>query len=654
MNGREIKPTFSLKQFLVLWAVLLVVMLFTALLRSISDSPFFAIIFLLVASGILTILLYFFRSISVFLFLLWLFKGRWKFPIRLSRLQNELAVTDKGVEFCDKLTGELASLFELDHVFCLVLTGHEDRYLIQSSRCTTSVCFTRQYLPFSEEIVALLNEKPFHLRGEKSFYHLESHPSFSQLQPLGISGIFPIEGVNPQFPYPIAIVVLTSSRRFEDFNRKIAGALALFFSGIQRGMSSSRRIISALRDHMEKEILLDAGRRISASLDLEEVLSQIVDSLRLLIPYDAAGIFIIDRTSGKFELKTLRGYDRTMFEKVTLKASDGVSGWVCRNKKGDIVPDVHRDSRYVEARPSTRSEIAVPLIVEEEVIGVINLESDLESCYREKDLELLGIFANHASIAIQNAHLHHEALVKQKMEEDLDLARNIQKALLPRKLPDIPEYSFVAENLPSQRVSGDLYDVIQFENGCIGVAIGDIIGKGTPGAILMSSLYSIFKSQIQLNMPIPQILSRTNDLLCEASDPDKFATFIYGVLDPRRSAFDYSNAGHFPPLHISGKGGISELDVGGLVLGVKKHEAYEQKSVYLEKGDTLFFYTDGVTEAMGKAKEEFGLDRLKAFLNLHRNKPPDALLSLLIATVEEFMEGKSLNDDLTVVILKRL
>jgi sigma-B regulation protein RsbU (phosphoserine phosphatase) len=406
------------------------------------------------------------------------------------------------------------------------------------------------------------------------------------------------------------------------------------------------------REALEKEILLEVVREMSASLDLSHVLTTIIDGLHTVVPYDQAVIFLLNRESWEIEQLVHRGYRQSSLEKLRLKIGEGVSGWVAKTGRSVIVPDVHADSRYIEVQPSTKSEIAVPLFSSGEVVGVFNLESDQPGAFENRHLELLEAFASQAAVAIERARLHHEVVLKHALERELRFAREIQKALLPKKMPRARNVSLSALNIPSRHVSGDLYDAVKFAEGRIGIAIGDVSGKGTPGAILMATLFGIYRSEVRRGLPAHKLMSRLNRRFMENLLQGGFATFFYAVLDPTTLKFEYCNAGHNPPILLRADGRVDFLDTGGIILGFSPKADYERRQIQLASGDLLCLYTDGVTEAESPQDELFGRDRLVDVLRRNRDGSVSELKRKILETITKFSGDAPPEDDVTVVLLK--
>ena len=409
----------------------------------------------------------------------------------------------------------------------------------------------------------------------------------------------------------------------------------------------------ARREMVGSNALYEVGKRISSSLDIDEVLTLIIDSLQMVVPYDAAMILLLNKTDNTADLQTVRGYTESVRELMHLKIGEGIIGWAAKTGQVVIVPDVRQDPRYVNLRPETRSEMAVPLLQGDEVIGVFNIESDLLSVYDERDRALLEAFASQATIAIQNARLHQESMRTRQLEHELGVAGEIQRALLPRKIPNVPGLSLTVYSEPSAEVGGDFYDILTFSNRYVGLAVGDVAGKGIPGAIMMASLYTAFHEYATDSlMTASDVMARVNVLLHNETALDRFATLFYGVLSLSTGNIRYCNAGHTPPILCRLDGTVKYLSTGGLVLGPFPYAEYHLGEEDLMEGDILVLYTDGMTEARNAEGEEFGLDGLMRVVQACPGLSAEEVRTCLIGALQTHIGDSPQHDDITIIMLK--
>jgi sigma-B regulation protein RsbU (phosphoserine phosphatase) len=296
----------------------------------------------------------------------------------------------------------------------------------------------------------------------------------------------------------------------------------------------------------------------------------------------------------------------------------------------------------------------IPMMIQGEIRGLILVGEKLSrEDFTPGNLEFLSSLGNLAMISLENSRLFKEALEKQKMEDELLIAREIQKGLLPNVLPSIPGIEVAAANISSKQVGGDYYDVLKAPGDAWIVAIGDVSGKGTPAALLMANLQATIRALVPLRIPLSRLTGDVNDLMCENTGGSKFVTFFWGAIDPERRTLTYVNAGHNYPFLLREDGTIERLEAGGMILGVLKTATpYEEASLDLQSGDTLVLFTDGVSEAMNKDLVEYGESRLEVLLRTHRMQTPQEIVDAIHTDVRKHVGGAPQSDDITLMVIK--
>jgi phosphoserine phosphatase RsbU/P len=406
------------------------------------------------------------------------------------------------------------------------------------------------------------------------------------------------------------------------------------------------------RRALEKDVLFEVTRVLSATVDLDEVFDAIYRSLRQVVPFDAAAIYLVNPRTLALEQVSDVGYPAGSHEAFHLSVGAGLVGWVAKTGEAVIVPDVHHDPRYVAARPATRSELAAPLKIGERTIGVFNLESDIEDFFHENHLELLTAFASHAAVALERARLTRELLERRRLEKELAIARDIQLSFLPKRAPEIPGFELAGTARTHTEVGGDYFDFIPVSDSRLGLAIADVSGKGIPAGLLMAGFRMSLLAEIRNDFAIRAVMRKVNTLLHESIERDKFVTAFYGVLDYKNRVLIFSNAGHNPPLLARADGSIEQLVEGGVALGVLPDAVYEERPVALLAGDVLLLYTDGVTEAEAPSGEQFGQFRLEQLLAGLRERSATEILEAVVDDVLAWVAERGQNDDLTLMVVK--
>lgn len=411
-------------------------------------------------------------------------------------------------------------------------------------------------------------------------------------------------------------------------------------------------------------LLLDITKKISRSLNLEELLNLVMDTLSSLIPFDAAGIYIIRRNrAGEvdaggngtiFRAEAVRGYDIEELLELRLKQGEGIIGRVAQTAEPIISPAVRKDPRYVNAREETRSEMVAPIISNDEVIGVFDLESDQLNAYTPDDLQVLLLLASHVAIIIEKVTLHEQLIEKKRMEGQLEVARQVQLELLPASDPEVEGFDISAYNFPTEEVSGDYYDWVRIYDDQIGLVVADVSGKGVPAALLMAFLRASLRAAIHIGYAPHVSMAKVNYLLWESIERNQFVTAFYAVLDATNKTLVYTNAGHNPPLIMDADGTARLIEPGGLPLGMFRDTRYYEYYLSIQPGQVLVLYTDGVSEAMNKSGEEYGRERLEARVREGRHLGAKDLIDFIYQHVLDFTEGQGATDDITLVIIKAL
>lgn len=409
-------------------------------------------------------------------------------------------------------------------------------------------------------------------------------------------------------------------------------------------------------------LLLKLSQEIGRTLDLQEVLGQLLEAVRTAVAYDAAGVFVLNRsvqlgqdTGGRMIAgMAVVGFDDTpRDEDPMLRRGEGIIGHVISSGQTVIAPDVRRDPHYVEGRVGTRSEIAVPIVSGGSVVGALNLESDTLDAFSEADVEYLEFFAVAAAISIEKAVVHREMLEKHRIEQQLRIAREVQSALLPAADPVIHGYDIAGANVPSWEIGGDYFDYLPQPDGRLGVAIADVSGKGVPAALIMATFRAALRAQRVKDASLDAIAARLNRILLDSMDSSRFVTAFYGVLEPLSGDFGFANCGHNPGLLLRRSGGRDMLPSGGPALGMWREATFAQGSASVRPGDTLVLYTDGVVEVANSAGEMFGVERLEGVIRRRGEDSSRDLVRAVVDTTRAFAGRQGYEDDFTLVIIRR-
>ena len=300
-------------------------------------------------------------------------------------------------------------------------------------------------------------------------------------------------------------------------------------------------------------------------------------------------------------------------------------------------------------------ELIMPVVASSEIKGILALgvREEME-IYRADEVRILANLARQLALTSENLSLLEENLEKKRLEEQLAVARSIQEGFLPRTIPDTPGLEMAATSLFCLEVAGDYYDVISLPDGKTLFAVGDVSGKGAGAAMIMANLQASLRALIRVEIPLTDLVSGINDLIHHNTPPEDYITFFVGIFDPATSKVTYVNAGHNPPFVFRTTGQRELLEEGGVILGSIPGMPYQQGEVVLHQGDMLLLFTDGVTEAMNEAEEEYGEERLAAVIEKHFSSPAQQILSIVKEGVIEFSGDTQFQDDFTLLVLRRL
>ena len=437
-------------------------------------------------------------------------------------------------------------------------------------------------------------------------------------------------------------------------NHRDLNLIAVVAERIASTLRNAWILEESIRALEEARSLYDVGMALSSSLEADELLDNILDNLKRVVEYDIGIIYLVNPNDHSISQISSRGVPEEDKEKLRLKIGQGICGRVAETRKSIIVSDVSANTDYIPVRPEMNSEMAVPIEVNNTLIGVFNVESEKPDAYTKHHLELMSGFASLAGVSIERARLNMERLAKRRIEHELSIARKIQMTFLPSKDPVIEGVDVAGVNIPSTEVGGDYYDFIPIVENQYGIAIGDVSGKGIPAALIMAAFRASLKAEIRNNFAIRAILFKVNNLLYESIERDKFVTAVYGVLDSKNGVFTFSNAGHNPPIIRRSSGEIEYLKEGGVALGALPDSQYQERPISLRSGDVLLFYTDGVTEVLDDEGKEYGVERLLEALNNSYHLPARQIIDSIVNKADQFGSSKRDIDDLTIVVIKVL
>ncbi len=434
-----------------------------------------------------------------------------------------------------------------------------------------------------------------------------------------------------------------------------------FTSGVQwsgRAPSSIKRVVTsvAYRDEMERlRRLVEASKLINSSIDADRLFASILTVARQELHVDRGTLYFVDEAQHEIWTK-IAG---ELSSEIRLPIGKGLAGTVAATGEPVILHDAYDDPRFDRSSDQrtgyrTRSMLCVPIKNRgQRVVGVLQLLNKTDGAFGARDLEFLNGISDHMAIAMENATLHLELLEKQRMEQELALGREIQSRLFPTPPCDVAGTELAAFSLPCYEVGGDYYDFIELPNGDLGLAIGDVSGKGVAAALIMSSLQAALRVAAPIENDLTELVRRLNALVYRSTRARKYVTFFFGRYTPSTGVLRYVNAGHNPAFVVAGED-VIELWSTGKPIGIMPDSAYEEGSVELPAGSTLFLYTDGLNEAEDPDDHELGMDRLRALVAAQRDAAASEVPGRVLEAVTAFERGARATDDKTVVVVRRL
>ena len=387
------------------------------------------------------------------------------------------------------------------------------------------------------------------------------------------------------------------------------------------------------------------AQRITSTLDIEELVPRIVDEVAASLGCVEINLYLRDPEQSGFVLAGVRGC--SVYGKGHhLKPGDGMVGHVAATGKMHYAPDVTRDPYYMACEPDTRSEVAIPLQREGELVGIFTASHCELNAFCSDQLRLLQGLCDHVAVAVHNARrFGDEREQRKRMSREAEEARSIQQALLPRSSPLIPGFSVSGLSIPAGSVGGDWFDFIPLRDGRWGLVLADVSGKGTAAALLMSATRGMLRSLAQTGSGPGEVLTRLNNMMIEDFPSGRFVTMVYAELDPASRVLRIANAGHLAPLLVEPSGHRWINHEHGLPLGISASK-FSETAVTLGEHSRIAFYSDGITEADIDSGEEYGAERLLAQMQL-----PDVTVDGLLADVRKFTNGTGLRDDATVILV---
>jgi len=442
------------------------------------------------------------------------------------------------------------------------------------------------------------------------------------------------------------------SRHLDYFTRDQQNILSVLANRLAIAIENAR-LFQQVRTQAETLLVLnEVSREISSILDVEEVLRSAAELVKRVIDYQILSLMLFDEQQQVFRHRIDVKHGQRVQGKLRVAASEGIVGAAATLRQPVVVPDVTADPRYLMVNPETRSELAIPMIHKGKVIGVLDLESPQLNYFTEDHVQTLSILAANLAVAIENAHLYEQvAEGEARMERDLQAAKRIQGALLRPAPSEDYGLDFAARYVSAREVCGDLYDFLRYGPQQLGIALGDVSGKGTAAALYGAVAIGIMRSLAPQKLQPAEMLRQMNVLIGERRIEGRFMTACFATWQKGRQKLRVANAGQSQPL-LYKNGRCDKIELAGFPLGIFDDVQYDEWGVTLEAGDILVFHSDGIAETANSEGQFFGVTRLRKLIEQHHERNTAEIADLVLREVDWFTQSAPLSDDRTLVVLK--
>src|SRR5213082_1113505 len=447
-------------------------------------------------------------------------------------------------------------------------------------------------------------------------------------------------------------VIDIESLQPDHFTEEHKQLLTLIASRVAVGIENARLYTRTTRQARTLLLLNEIARELTSILNLDQLLKRIAELLSRLIDYQMFSILLLDAAGEKLQHRFSLRFQENIHLKHDIPLGMGIVGHAAEQRQAVLVRDVKKDSRYIETNPETRSELAVPLIYKDKVIGVLDLEHTKKGFFTDDHQRTITTLAAQIAIAIENARLYEEiAKQERRLERDLAMARELQFRLLPQARPKMNNLEIAAKFSPARAIGGDLYDFLSYSNSRTAIAIGDISGKGAPAAIYAALVSGILRSHAPMEPAPAEMLAAVNYSLAERRIDGQFVSLIYAVWDDANLTLQVSNSGLPRPVYCH-KGKTQLIEATGLPLGLFDDAEYDEFTFQAEPDDVFVFFSDGILDATNKAGDLFGRTRLEKIIAECWNNSVESMVKSIFKAAAEHASGVETFDDETVVAIK--
>jgi len=446
-------------------------------------------------------------------------------------------------------------------------------------------------------------------------------------------------------------VIDLQSTRLNAYKEQDRALLLLIASRVAVSIDNARLYRRVERQNRTLRTLAYLSQEFSSILALDELLRKIAKTIHAMINFDAFSILLVDSEKHVLRHRFSERYDQRV-DVDNIALGRGLTGAAAQSRETVRVEDTLADPRYIASHPDIRSEVAVPLIVQDRVVGVMDLESERIGYFTEDHVRLLGLLAPQIASSVENARLYEElASREQRMDQDLKAARKLQSVLLPREAPEIEGLDVAIRLRPAREISGDIYDIFQHGNEYAVFAFGDVSGKGAAAALYGALVSGLLRTLAHRRRGPAELLKMLNDVLLERKVDAQYVTLTVLLWETRNCNLTMANAGAIPPMICRG-GEISKPKIEGVPAGLLDDREYEEVVYEAQPNDVIVLYSDGIQDQLNMKEEEYGKSRLARVLKKSYGGNAESIADEILKSLDEFTSGAPAFDDQTLIVLK--
>ena len=447
------------------------------------------------------------------------------------------------------------------------------------------------------------------------------------------------------------------SRDRHHFTPRDVAIVRQFAAHVAVALVNARLYERSRRDADAFETLAEIAREVTSVLDLDQLFARIAQLVKRVIDYRTFGILLLNEAN-ELEMQLAVQYgEKVQVPRVRL--GEGLVGYAALHREPVLVADVSQDPRYIKLVPDVRSELAIPLLLKDRCIGVVDLESPELDAFSKRDVEILSLLASQAAVAIENARLYEEVRAnEERLEKEVRFAQRVQAALLPAGPPKrLKGVELAAAFASARELGGDFHDYLAPESNTLVVAVGDVSGKGVPAALYSAFAAELIRGRTFRRRYLPErsspagVLASVNTILHQRQLEEYYCTLCYAIFDLKRRAITVANSGLPYPIRCSAEA-CAQIELPGVPLGSFPGSTYDEVTYALHHGDVFVFCTDGVFEAMNTLGEEFTQARLIDVVSRSRDLPAKGIVEAIFRAVAEWRGDAAPNDDMTAVAVK--